>query len=89
MNYKDRKQLVSEIEEVLDDLDYDLDYELDDYHLENVSIVEIDIDVSSAENYPEDWDIALQDLVNNIIWEWDSEGWTSWDEWILCISIPD
>lgn len=89
MNRKERKELVSDVEQMLDDLDYDLVYELNDYHSNGVSIVEIEIDIDCAEDYPDDFDEELEDLVSDIVSDWDDDGWFSWDGWTLCISIPD
>lgn len=89
MNQQEREELVSEIEEALDNLDYDLVYELNDYHSNDVSIVEIDIDINYVDDYADDWDEQLEDIISNIISEWDDESWYSWEDSILSVSIPD
>lgn len=86
MNRRERKNLVEDIEERLDnDLDFDLEYEIEDYHSEDVSIV--DANITEDDDYPDDWDSQVEDIFNDIADDWG--GWYSWDGWCISISIPD
>lgn len=88
MNRRERKELVDDIEDRFEDeLDFDLDYEIEDYHDEGTSIVDIDIDISDCDDWPEDWDEQVEDVISGIVDDWG--GWYSWDGWCLSVSIPD
>ena len=87
MNRKERKELVNEVEERLDDeLGFDLDYDIEDYHDQGCSIVDVDIDIDDND-YPDGWDEQVEEVISSIAVDWG--GWFSWDEWCISITIPD
>lgn len=87
MNKRDLEKLKEELEKLLNEkIGSDLNYKIDDTHENNMSIIKIDIDIKD-EDYPEDWDKDVEDVVSYIVREWG--GTFCWDSWILYISIPD
>lgn len=88
MKRSERKELVEDIEQRLDDeLDFGLDYEICDYHDDGTSIVDVEIDTSDSEDWPEDWDEQVEDIITDVVRDWG--GWYSWDGWTISVSIED
>ncbi len=88
MTRKERKELVSDIEDSLDDeLDFELEYDISDYHENGLTIVDVDIYVGDDNNYDDNWDDQVDDIFASIVQEWG--GWYSWQDHSVSISIPD
>lgn len=86
MTRKERKELASDIEDRLDnELDFELEYEISDYHQCNTSVVDVDIELS--EDYPDDWDCQVEDIIAAVAEEWG--GWYSWEGWCISVSVSD
>lgn len=88
MTKKERKKLVSDIEERLDDeLDFELDYGISDYHEDGVSIVDVEINICDENDYDDDWSEQVEDIITSIVQDWG--GWYSWEDSCISVSIPD
>jgi hypothetical protein len=88
MNRRERKELAEDIEQRLDDeLGFDLDYEISDYHECGTSIVDVDIDISDCDDWPDDWDVQVEDIISGVVDDWG--GWYSWEGWCISVSIED
>lgn len=88
MTKKERKKMAREIEQSLKrELNFHLDYEISDYHEEETSIVDVDIDISDSEDWPDDWDDQVEDVISEIAEDWG--GWCSWDGWCISVSVSD
>lgn len=88
MNKREREEMARDIEQRLDDeLDFDLDYEISDYHDQCTSIVDVDIDIEDCEDWPDNWDELVEDVISGVVSDWG--GWYSWDGWCISVSIPD
>lgn len=88
MTEQDRQELADDIEQRLDEeLDFDLDYEIIHYHDCGTSIVDVDIDISDTEDWPDDWDEQVEDVISEVVDDWG--GWYSWNDWCISVSISD
>ncbi len=88
MTKKERKELASDIENRLDnELSFQLYYELSDYHENGVSIVDVDVDIQYCEDYDDDWDEQVEDIISSVVDDWG--GWYSWEGSCISVSIPD
>lgn len=88
MTEQDRQELADDIEQRLDEeLDFDLDYEINHYHEYGTSIVDVDIDISDTEDWPDDWDEQVESIIGEVVYDWG--GWYSWEGWCISVSIAD
>lgn len=88
MNRRERKEMARDIEQRLnDELDFDLAYEITDYHEQGTSIIDVDIDIEDCEDWPENWDELVEDVIGGAFSSW--SGWYSWNGWCISVSIPD
>lgn len=88
MTKQERQELVDDIEQRLEDeLEFELEYEIDDYHENGTSIVDVDIDTSNTEDWPDNWDEQVEDVISEVVGDWG--GWYSWDGWCISVSISD
>ena len=88
MTKSERKELAADIEQRLDsELDFDFQYSLEHYHDGDVSIVDVEADISCSGDWPDDWNEQVDDIMSDVVSDWG--GWYSWDDHCVSISIPD
>lgn len=87
MNRRDREELISDIEDALDDLDFDISYDISSYYDDGVTVFDIEIDVEDfdEDQTPDDWDEDVEDAIESVIEDWG--GWYSWDGSTISLSI--
>ncbi len=102
MNRHDRKELENDIDEALDELEFDIDYSVNIYHELGTTIADIDLSdnlydddddddddnsYDDDDDLPDDWDEKVEDAIRDVAFGWG--GFISWNDWTLSISIPD
>lgn len=88
MTKRDLKELANDIENRLDDeLSFELNYEISRYFENGTAIVDVDIDIEDSEDYDDDWDCQVEDIIASVVSDWG--GWYSWEGWCISVSIPD
>lgn len=84
MSSEERAELAQDVEQRLNELDFNL--EISNYHDEGTSIVDVDID-SCDTDLPEDWDCQVEDVISDVVKDWG--GWYSWSGSTISVSIKD
>jgi len=90
MNKEEREELVSHVEERIDNelsyLNYDInDYRITEYDDSHTHVVDVEPDLEDSEDWPENWDEELEDLIADIVSDWG--GSYSWNDGCISISI--
>lgn len=85
MNNHERRELKNDIDKALDELDFEISYKVNSNHKQDTTVFDIEFIFDS--NFPDDWDKDVEDAISEVARN--KGGWTSWDDWILCLSIPD
>lgn len=87
MNRRDREELISDIEDALDDLDFEISYDISSYYEDGVTTFDIEIDVEDfdEDQTPDDWDEDVEGAIESVIEDWG--GWYSWDGSTISLSI--
>lgn len=87
MNKRKLKEFKNNLKELLNKgIGFELKYQINDYYEENISIIEINIDIN-GNDYPDGWDEDIEDAVSEIVCEWGGKFY--WESWTLYISFSD
>lgn len=92
MNEEELEELENDVEEALDDLDFEIPYETDSYFETNdgkrYGICEVEFDISDFDDsIPDDWDEEVEDAISDVVEEWC--GIYYWEDHTIIVSVAD
>ena len=90
MTKSELNELEKDIEEALDELDYDIPYETDSYiEIQDgvkYGICEVEFDVSNFDDaIPDNWDEDAEDAIADVVRDWDGSYY--WDDHTIIVSV--
>lgn len=87
MKNSDRQSMSNDVENSINQLDFNFKHSTSDYREGSSSIVEVDVDISQSDSWPEDWDETLEKALSIVAKRWGAS--LSWDGWRLALSVFD